>query len=1084
MKLFSKIATAFVGIAMAVGVGVAVNAGYNANSVTAETALAATFSCGDDGAASHADGSSATTYEETNGDYTLSITDGVKFYTGARDAKGNGCFKFGTSSAIGSIKFTVPSDVLLVKIYVAGYKNNSAKVSINSGSAQTISTLSNNGEYTAVDVNTSSSKAVTFATASGGVRCMINTIEFYVNGGDPEKQDSTVEITTSKPLNLNLVDDPVQLAVTTTPADLSLTYTSSDESVVTVSNSGLVTPQGTGTATITVAFAGNDDYNPSSDTISVSVTRSEPAHVTGKTISEIVSETTSADPLLIYEVEGYVTSWYGSNTDGTQYGNFYVADTAGDTSHHAYVYGANYANGAVWNGMKYTFSNNKTFLTNEVTSQITIGSKITAEFIAFVYNGTTFEFQGEIKTVVNPSKELTSIDLDLTNVTTSFELNDTFNYDGLVVTAHYGDGSTKEVTPTSVSSPDMTSVGDKTVTVSYTENEITKTASYTISVVEQIVYWTITFDPGTGSGVMDPVQVKDNDEYVLPECTFTPPEGKVFAGWTIDGSAIITVIEHVTAHTGIVATWKDAPSTVSDTITRTDTGVSGTTYSSWTLSNTTSGALYAGNSAGPTTGTTADSIQLRSSTSSGSSIHSGIVATSTGGTLVSVSVVWNSGCTAGRVIDVYGKNSAYSSADDLYNSSTCGTKIGSITQGESTEVLASDSYEYVGIRSNNGALNIDSVTFVWEAGSEAPLTGISVSGAKTDFKVGEEFVTTGLIVTGHYQDAPDRTITTGYEVDSSSVDTTAAGDYTVVVSYGGFDDSYTVTYTQPVIGTYKKVETNLADFTGDYLIVFEDESSLAMDGSLTSFGANDYVGVSIANNVIQAPEEHEFHVNAKEGGYSIQSASGKYIGKTADSNGVDTSDTDQYVNSIQYVGDETSNMDIIAESNGHLRCNGSDQRFVFYKASTYTAQKAVSLYIQVEDDAEALTLDILNKTSAACAAEGEHAKSDFESAWSELKTAYNAITDASAKARLSSTAGDADGTMFYEGLARYDILVRKYGLENFISDRDVQGLGTVTSISNNTVNTNFAMIAVIVVAVTSLSAIGVLLVVKKRKYHN
>ena len=64
-----------------------------------------TFTFGANGSASHADGSSKTTYSETVGDYTLSITGGSSFYTGARDAKGNSAVKLGTSSKTGGFSF-------------------------------------------------------------------------------------------------------------------------------------------------------------------------------------------------------------------------------------------------------------------------------------------------------------------------------------------------------------------------------------------------------------------------------------------------------------------------------------------------------------------------------------------------------------------------------------------------------------------------------------------------------------------------------------------------------------------------------------------------------------------------------------------------------------------------------------------------------------------------------------------------------------------------------------------------------------------------------------------------------------------
>ena len=76
-------------------------------------------------------------------------------------------------------------------------------------------------------------------------------------------------------------------------------------------------------------------------------------------------------------------------------------------------------------------------------------------------------------------KELSSIALN--GQKTSYTVGDTFSFTG-TCTAYYSDGTNKTVTPTSVSSPDMTSAGTKTVNVSYTEGGDTKNTSYDITV--------------------------------------------------------------------------------------------------------------------------------------------------------------------------------------------------------------------------------------------------------------------------------------------------------------------------------------------------------------------------------------------------------------------------------------------------------------------------------------------------------------------------------------------------------------------------------------------------------------------------
>ena len=80
---------------------------------------------------------------------------------------------------------------------------------------------------------------------------------------------------------------------------------------------------------------------------------------------------------------------------------------------------------------------------------------------------------------VKPVVVLSSIALN--GQTTNYTVGDTFSFTG-TVTATYSNGATKTVTPTQVSTPDMTTAGDKEVIVTYTEEGVTATAKYTITV--------------------------------------------------------------------------------------------------------------------------------------------------------------------------------------------------------------------------------------------------------------------------------------------------------------------------------------------------------------------------------------------------------------------------------------------------------------------------------------------------------------------------------------------------------------------------------------------------------------------------
>ncbi|MCQ2290331.1 MAG: bacterial Ig-like domain-containing protein [Muribaculaceae bacterium] len=68
---------------------------------------------------------------------------------------------------------------------------------------------------------------------------------------------------------------------------------------------------------------------------------------------------------------------------------------------------------------------------------------------------------------------------------TEFNVGDTFNHNGMTVTASYAEEGVADADVTkqaTFSTPDMSQAGTQTVTVSYTEGEVTKTATYTITI--------------------------------------------------------------------------------------------------------------------------------------------------------------------------------------------------------------------------------------------------------------------------------------------------------------------------------------------------------------------------------------------------------------------------------------------------------------------------------------------------------------------------------------------------------------------------------------------------------------------------
>lgn len=228
---------------------------------------------------------------------------------------------------------------------------------------------------------------------------------------------------------------------------------------------------------------------------------------------------------------------------------------------------------------------------------------------------------------------------------------------------------------------------------------------------------------------------------------------------------------------------------------------------------------------------------------------------------------------------------------------------------------------------------------------ERTLTGIAISSSSGSFTLGDVFtkptVTATYNVGGNEDVTNDATATGGGLVDGIL---TEAGTKTITISYGGYSKTYeaTVTAIEPSDAKYVKVTSTSNIKPGDYLIVYETDG-VAFNGGLSTLDAtNNKISVSINKGEIAYSETTnaaEFTLASVEGGYSIKSTSGYYIGRTSSSNGMNTSTSEAYVNTI-IISDENA---VISGSGGpSLKYNSaSDQaRFRYYG----TGQKSIQLY--------------------------------------------------------------------------------------------------------------------------------------------
>lgn len=247
-----------------------------------------------------------------------------------------------------------------------------------------------------------------------------------------------------------------------------------------------------------------------------------------------------------------------------------------------------------------------------------------------------------------------------------------------------------------------------------------ETTSMTIEITVNNPSHTVTFS-ANGSTYGEPASVEEGEDITFPAENPSDVNGYTFLGWTsatISGQveeapAFVTSakmgLSDITYYAVFAEKTKGTETTETDVLTRVTTGITTSGYSNWEDKTGTSGAVYAGNSAGDY-----ESIQLRSNNS-----NSGIITTTSGGKATKVAVVWNSHTTSGRQIEIYGKKGvAYSSAESLYKgSSESGSSLGTIDYGTSTELAISGDYPYIGIRSKSGALYLTSVSITWTSGT-------------------------------------------------------------------------------------------------------------------------------------------------------------------------------------------------------------------------------------------------------------------------------------------------------------------------------------------------------------------------------
>lgn len=108
---------------------------------------------------------------------------------------------------------------------------------------------------------------------------------------------------------------------------------------------------------------------------------------------------------------------------------------------------------------------------------------VTKVTITYSESGETCQTTQDI-TVIH---KLLSIQVTTNPTKTTYEYGDTLQTTGMVVTASYSDSTSSAVTGYSCSPTSLTAVGTQKITVSYTENGVTQSASFSVTVERKSV---------------------------------------------------------------------------------------------------------------------------------------------------------------------------------------------------------------------------------------------------------------------------------------------------------------------------------------------------------------------------------------------------------------------------------------------------------------------------------------------------------------------------------------------------------------------------------------------------------------------
>ncbi|NCA97659.1 MAG: hypothetical protein EOM77_05785, partial [Bacteroidia bacterium] len=371
------------------------------------------------------------------------------------------------------------------------------------------------------------------------------------------------------------------------------------------------------------------------------------------------------------------------------------------------------------------------------------------------------------------------------------------------------------------------------------------------------------------------------------------------------------------------------------------------------------------------------------------------------------------------------------------------------------------------------------------------VSSLSITPSTQSMKVGDSLSITPTIAPSDATNKSLRWTSSNTAVavvdDSGEVVGLNVGTATIsAFSIDGSNKSATCTITVTERSSSSQVGWNLVEQTsdlssGDRLVIASNSkgftaaniSSSVMGNAASTFSSDKKQITTLGSGSI------ELTLGGTTGAWTLSNSTNQLLGATSVKNLAWNSGTTTWTIAIDS-GDAT--ISSTNSSFGRFLYNVSSPRFTTYTSVTSSSMLLPQLYVYVEslenspqDEAYDYVSSFMDATASECAASNVSLAT-----WNTLKDAYSLLS-ADAKDYIYDNSYDDDfiATM----IARYAVIVNKYGYDNFMTNSsNVLVLGVVTN--NPTIDPSNTLIGLVILAVLATSiTLAIYVYVKSKRPH-